>query len=228
PGADPDPGPDPVEPSFVADLAMVANSWGDVMLSWSHDGADPAAHVYAVEILDVSGASVVRTITLAHPVAESGQVLCAYPVEQDVPDFAFPPTFLAWRVRVDGAAEALGMAGAVAVDDAAFVVRAVAFAGQSNALAHFTTLSGIDGRRDLVSAGYFRRDLAARLGLRDIEVIPVQAAWGSSAADKHADDDPVSGVNYWWDLDAGTPGPRMTEFLAIVGASGAPVTDVIW
>ena len=227
PGKDPDPGPDPSTWFFPSDLRMVANSWGDVRLSFAPN-VDSGQHVYDIEILNPTTGGVVRTIRLDRPLTQVGRVLCDYAVEQSAVDFGFPPTFLSWRVRVDGKESATGILGTVPVDNAVFVRRAIAFAGQSNALGHFTTLSGTDARKDLVSAGHFRRDLAQRLGLRDIEVIPVQAAWGSSAADRWADDDPSGGTNYWWDLDAGEPGPRLTEFLGIVQSLGVAIDGVIW
>lgn len=227
PGVDPNPGPDPVEWFFPSDLRMVANAWGDVVLHLAPN-ADPRQHVYAFEIMNAANTGVARTITLANPATVDGRVVCDYPVELSVPDFGFPPTVLSWRVRVDGKASFTGMSGTIPLDSSFAVKRAVAFAGQSNALGHFTELSGTNARKDLVSAGLFRRELASRLGLRDLEVIPVQAAWGSSAADKNADDDPVHGVNHWWDLDADAPGPRLEEFLAIVQSLGVPVLDIIW
>ncbi|MFG1462120.1 hypothetical protein V5F77_04400 [Xanthobacter sp. DSM 24535] len=228
PGADPDPGPDPVEWFFPSDLKMVANTWGDAVLSFAPN-VDARLHVYDIEIMSVATAgTVLRTIRLAYPLTQGGRVVCDYPVELSAPDFGFPPTFLSWRIRVDGKESTTGIVGTVQVNNAAFVKRAIAFAGQSEALGHYTTLSGADGRRDLVSAGAFRRDVAARTGLRAVEVIPVQACWGSSAADKYADDDPVAGVNYWWDLDAGEPGPRLEEFLEIVRGLGVPINEMIW
>lgn len=228
-GQSPEAGPDPVNWIFPSDLAATTTTWGDVVLSWAHNGNDPFARVYTVDILDTDGEAVARQIVVTAPTVTGARVSCDYPVELSVPDFGFPPTFLAWRLHVASSTVPTGIGGALAVSNAAVRV-VIVIAGQSNALGHLTTLSGADGRKDLVSAAALRRDLATRLGLRDAEVMVVQAAWGSSAADKHADDDPVSGVNYWWDLDEDEPGPRMVEFLSIVQELGVDpsIVHVVW
>ncbi len=223
-----DPGPDPVEWVYPSDLAMVGSyvtdaeglrRTRDIRLSFN-PGGDTVGHTYTVEILTTDGLSVVRTFTLDAPAVVDGRVRVDYPVELNSLDFGFPPDFLAWRLKVDAIAESTGIAGDVPHDNGAFVARAVLFAGQSNALGHFTTLSGaVLGQS---SAFALRAALAEKWGLSPMEVLPVEICWGSSAADKLADDDPVAGENYWYDVDAGTPGPRLTQALAILADMGIP------
>ncbi len=223
PGMSPDPGLPFVPPVFPGSLLARRNSFGDVRFSF-----DPrevtTGHTYHVDVLDVAGEQVVRTLEVTAPALVDGRVVVDYPIELNAVDFGFPPTWLWWRVRVDGQAP-VGISGPLPVDNS-FVRRAVGFAGQSNALGHFTTLSGATMAQS--SAAAFRRAVAAQLGLSAVEVIPVQMAWGSAAADRGADDDPVHGENYWWDLDANAPGPRLTEALDILVGLGMPLAGLIW
>ncbi|MDQ0507428.1 DUF2612 domain-containing protein [Xanthobacter agilis] len=220
-----DAGPDPITWVFPTDLEMVANSWGDVVLSFNPN-QNPSGHTYTIEIMN--GSAIKRTITVSSPTRVDGRVLVDYPVEMSAPDWGFPPTYLKWRVRVDGGTVKTVMNDDVPVDNAAIVKKAIAFAGQSNALGHFTTLSGASARLDLVSAADLRQNVAAQLGLRTVEVIPVQMAWGSSAADKLADDDPADGINYWWDVDGGVAGPRLTQAIGIIDGLGVPLAAIVW
>lgn len=223
PGLSPDPGLPFVPPVFPVSLLARRNSFGDVRLSFDPREA-PAGHTYRVDVMDVTGEQVVRTLTVTSPALVDGRVVVDYPIELNADDFGFPPTWLVWRVRVDGQAP-VGKSGPLPVDNS-FVRRALGFAGQSNALGHFTTLSGATMAHS--SAATFRRAVAERLGLSSVEVIPVQMAWGSSAADRGGDDDPVSGTNYWWDLDADAPGPRLTETLGIMADLGIPLSGIVW
>ncbi|MFG1245736.1 non-contractile tail sheath protein [Xanthobacter flavus] len=208
-----------------ADLQMVSNSFGDVRFSWSPNGEDPGEVSYTLTIYDPTAGTAVRTVDIVTPTVVDGRVRFDYPVELSAADFGFAPTFLVWRVATNGEAAA-ALSGAVPIDNAAIVKRAVMFCGQSNALGHFTTLSGATLAQG--SAAAFRRALAGALGLSHVEVIPVQAAWGSSAADRWADDNPSSGTNYWWDLDAGISGPRLSQAIAIGAGLGVPVSAIIW
>ncbi len=214
------------DPEAPADLQLLSNSWGDVVISFAPTQEDPTAHTYVVEIM--SGSTVKRTYTLTGPTPVAGRVSVDYPVEDSCPDWGFPPSYVTWRVYADTTDHMISGGGAPTLDNAAIVEKAIGIGGQSLALGHFTTLSGAGGRRDLVSAGAMRRDIASALGLRDVQVIPVQMAWGSAAADKLADDDPVDGVNYWWALDSATAGPRLTEAIAIIDALGVPLDYLVW
>lgn len=207
-----------------ADLRAARTSWGDVTLSWTVDG--DAAHRYRIEIIAPSDQDLVlRRIDVDTPHVVGGRVVVDYPVEMNVPDFGFPPTWLHWRVSGD-CVITHSMAADIPIDNAGIVKRAIMFSGQSNAVGHFTELSG--SSRGNVSAATLRRRVADLAGLRDVEVMPVNAAWGSAAADRWADDDPMGGVNHWWDLDADLPGPRALEAVEIARGLGVPIAALIW
>lgn len=215
-----------IPPEDLAYLAAFSNSWGDVVFLINPKEAAPAGHTYEVLILD--GSSIKRTLTASTAKTHAdGRLYVDYPVELSIPDWGFPPTSLSWTLRVDGEIQG-GLSGAPSLNNAAIVKKVVGIAGQSNALGHFTTLSGTGGRRDLVSAGALRRDLATRLGLRAVEVIPLEIAWGSAAAEKLADDDPATGTNHWWNLDDNIAGPRLVEALAKIASLGVPLSYLIW
>lgn len=231
--ASPEAGPPNVVWSFPTDLQAVGsymfNEAGervpvDIRLSFLPGGA-VAGRSVDVEILSADGLSVVRTITVVSPTLVSGRVVIDYPVRLSSVDFGFVPTFLAWRVRLDGGV-ATGKTGAVPLDNTVFVRKAYAFLGQSNALAHISTLSGAVLAE--TSAIAFRARVATRLGLSEVEVLPIAIAWGSSAVLRTADDDPITGVNYWWDMAAGAAGPRLAQAVAMIADLGVPLDGLIW
>jgi len=223
-GVSPDPGPIYDPPIFPTDLQAARTAFGDVRMSFVPN-RDVSSVTYYVDILDTSGMDVLRTITLASPVLVDGRVNADYPIELNSVDFGFPPTYLVWQVRV-GASDAVGEITSPIPVDNSIIKKAYAFGGQSNALGHFTTLSGATLGEG--SAAHFRRAVAEQLGLSWIEVMPVQVCWGSAAADQLADDDPVYGVNYWWDLDGDTAGPRLIEALDIIAELGIDIDGIVW
>ncbi len=212
-------------------LDASANSWGDIVFTWLSLRFSPVGRTYTVEILPPVGETPVRTIIVPGTQIDGGVIYADYPVEQNVLDWGFPPNFIRWRVRDDVGNVSEDWANFPQIDNAAIVKRTVLFGGQSNAFGHFSQLSG--ATKADYSAGTFRRHLADLLGLRHVQVMPVNASLGSSAIDRQADDDPVHGANYWWDLGDATynvdvPGPRTTALIDIVNALGVPVDDLIW
>lgn len=208
-------------------LNSAASHWGDVRMSWLSYKADPAGLTYAVEILAPIGDGLVRTISVPGTRIIEGLICADYPVEMSVVDFGFPPTVLRWRVRVvetDVVSPLIEQP--LEQDNAWFVKRLVMFGGQSNATGHFTELSGTGARKDLVSAGELRRDVANRLGLSPIEVMPIDVSLGSSAAEKLAAEG--GGDNYWWDLDGNQPGPRLNDLITTMGSLGVKPTEMVW
>lgn len=223
-GLSPDNGPAYEAPVFPSSLQAKKTSFGDVRMSFAPN-QDTSNKTFYVDVYNVAGTEVVRTLTLASPPVVDGRVNADYPIEWNSVDFGFPPTYLVFAVRV-GASDPVGIIIASIPTDNTIVQKAVMFGGQSNALGHFTTLSGPTLGQG--SAAYFRRQLAASLGLSWVEVMPVQLCWGSSAADQLADDDPVYGVNYWWDVDGDIAGPRLEQSLAAIAALGCPLAAVVW
>lgn len=215
-------------PISIAMYPYAASShWGDVRCSWLSYKVDPAEMTYAVEILAVADDSIVRIILVSGERIIEGLICADYPVEMSVLDFGFPPTFLRWRVRtIETDVVSPIIEQPLEEDNAWFVKRVVMFGGQSNATGHFTALSGDGARKDLVSAGELRRDVATRLGLSPIEVMPIDVSLGSSAAEKLAAEG--GGDNYWWDLDGSQPGPRLNDLMATMTTIGVKPTEMIW
>lgn len=223
-GLSPDPGVQYDEPIFPIDLQAKRTSFGDIRMSFNPN-QDTTNKTFFVDVYDTGGTNVLRTLTLSSPELVDGRVNADYPIEWNSVDFGFPPTYLVFAVRV-GQSDAVGTIVASIEVDNTIVKKAYMFGGQSNALGHFTTLSGATLGEG--SAAAFRRSVAAALGLSWIEVMPVQLCWGSSAADVWADDDPVYGENWWYDIDNDEPGPRLTESISALDDLGIPIAGIIW
>ncbi len=193
------------------------STWGDVVFTWPQK-----AGVSLYEISVLNGANQYEVLgTTAHTYWD-------FPVEQSVPMYGYTPTVLQWRVRAVGATSYFFEYQSQVITTNAFVKHCIPFMGQSNAVGHFTTLSGDEGRRDLVSAAAFRRQMADALGLRHVCVMPLECCWGSSAADRMADDDPEDGRNYWWDLNNDQPGPRLKHAIGLMKSVGVVPQDAVW
>lgn len=208
-------------------MVPIVSSWGDIRFNWLSYNQRPSGLTYAVEIMSDDERRVLRTIIAPGTDVDRGLIFADYPVEMSIPDFGFPPTYLKWRVRVveTGLVSHINVQIAQ-LNNSWFVRKIIMFGGQSNAFGHFSELSGDRGRKDKTSAGTFRRDMAARLGMRDVQIMPVNVSLGSSAADKKAAEG--GGDNYWWDLDGNKPGPRMVDLLATMKKVGARPTELIW
>lgn len=129
-----------------------ASDWGDVVFEWPAP-AGFTGPTYEVSVKDGAGTwEVLGTTT---------KTWFDFPVEESIPMFGWPPSWLEWRVRVVGEMSPfVDQSASVSVDNS-FVTVVVPFLGQSNAVGHYTTLSGAN--KDTNSAGTFRRALASSL-----------------------------------------------------------------
>ncbi|WP_234049851.1 MULTISPECIES: hypothetical protein [unclassified Xanthobacter] len=193
------------------------SDWGDVVFEWSAPEGFTSP-TYEVSVKKPDGTWAVLGTTT--------ETWFDFPVEDNVPIFDYSPSWIEWRVKVTSEMSYfVDAASAVAVDNS-FVTVVVPFLGQSNAVGHFTELSG--SGRDTCSAATFRRKLAELYGIRAVRVMPLEVCWGSSAADRQADDDPINGVNYWWDLNEDKPGPRLLQAVGIINSIGKVAPVGIW
>lgn len=208
----------PAPPDSDAEYPRVHGStWGDVVFTWPEK---PGVSHYEVSVMDAGNNW--------HVLGTTDKTYLDFPVEDSVPLFGYTPTTLHWRLRAVGAPSYFFDYQSNVLFTNAFVKRLIPFMGQSNGVGHFTTLSGEGSRRDLVSAATFRRALADALGLRHVCVMPLECCWGSSAADRMADDDLVKGRNYWWDLDNDKPGPRLLHAVGLIKSIGVTPYDAVW
>ncbi|WP_323011128.1 phage head spike fiber domain-containing protein [Paracoccus sp. (in: a-proteobacteria)] len=228
PGLSPDPGLPFVPPVFPAELRAVRSSYGDIRLSFDPREAT-AGHIYRIDIMDVTGESVRRTLSLTAPALVGGRVVLDYPVAMSEADFGFAPTWLSWRVRVDGGGP-VGISGDVPVDNAAIIKRMIVMGINSLIGGYFNDLSdpsnpggtGAEGKRDLVAAATFRRRYAELAGLDEVEVLPLQAIVGSSPINPMPYQEGFPLDNYWWDAATNSPGPNLLVADAIVRAADMP------
>lgn len=183
------------------------NSWGDILLSFSPNG-EAAKNVYHVEILSAAGGAVVRTFTIPYPIPSRGAVWCEYPLEMRAADLGDEIDRLSWRVRVNGGKATTGTTTFLIPNDQRLVRQAVAVVGGSMAAGHCSSASG--AHKGLRAATRMRADIAQAIGARRIEILPLNATFAGSAADKTAQAVGDT-ANYWWDCDASAPGPRLLE-----------------
>ncbi|MFG1395863.1 non-contractile tail sheath protein [Roseixanthobacter pseudopolyaromaticivorans] len=193
-----------------------ASDWGDVVFTWP-EPVGVSNPTYQVRVFN--NGLVVHSGTTTEPFYD-------FPVEASIPIYGFPPSWIRWEVTVAGDLSPLVTREGSVVLDNAFVTVLTPFGGQSNGVGHFTTLSG--SNRDTCSAGTFRRKLAELYGIRAVQVMPLMVCWGSAAADKQADDDANTGENYWWDLNANAPGPRLLQAVSIIKGTGVKPDTMIW
>lgn len=212
-------------------LSARRNTWGDVEMSWLAFKDDPSTRVYTVEV-EANG------VIYSHDTPGSriidNRVTFDYVNEINVPDAVaafgdqFPWTYMKWRVRVKGT-EIVShwWEDNVKLDDKGLTKKLVAMGINSLIGGYFNDLSdpldpggtGKPGRKDVVAASTFRKELADGLGIRWIEVQPVMCVVGSSpitVIDYLPGFDPE---NYWWDLGPSTaegpnypvsrPGPNL-------------------
>lgn len=185
----------------ISNVTAVANSYGDVRVAW--DVADPLdGDTYTVEVLDLSNNSVQWTTTTTNTHAY-------FDISDSIPLYGFAPTYLKISVKSTKAAPVI-FNNSIATDDS-FIKEVIVFAGQDNVNAHFTELSGAN--KAVMSSTTTRNAYATQRGLANAEVLPLNTASGSSAADKYADDKAGTGTpdNYWYDLDNTADGPCLTN-----------------
>ena len=202
----------------ISNVTAVANSYGDVRVAW--DVADPLdGDTYTVEVLDLSNNSVQWTTTTTNTHAY-------FDISDSIPLYGFAPTYLKISVKSTKAAPVI-FNNSIATDDS-FIKEVIVFAGQDNVNAHFTELSGAN--KAAMSSTTARNAYATQRGLANAEVLPLNTASGSSAADKYADDKAGTGTpdNYWYDLDNTADGPCLTNFITKVTPYASKVKAIIW
>lgn len=202
----------------ISNVTAVANSYGDVRVAW--DVTDPLdGDTYTVEVLDLSNNSVQWTTTTTNTHAY-------FDISDSIPLYGFAPTYLKISVKSTKAAPVI-FNNSIATDDS-FIKEVIVFAGQDNVNAHFTELSGAN--KAVMSSTTARNAYATQRGLANAEVLPLNTASGSSAADKHADDKAGTGTpdNYWYDLDNTADGPCLTNFITKVTPYASKVKAIIW
>lgn len=202
----------------ISNVTAVANSYGDVRVAW--DVTDPLdGDTYTVEVLDLSNNSVQWTTTTTNTHAY-------FDISDSIPLYGFAPTYLKISVKSTKAAAVI-FNNSIATDDS-FIKEVIVFAGQDNVNAHFTELSGAN--KAAMSSTTARNAYATQRGLANAEVLPLNTASGSSAADKYADDKAGTGTpdNYWYDLDNTADGPCLTNFITKVTPYASKVKAIIW
>lgn len=202
----------------ISNVTAVANSYGDVRVAW--DVTDPLdGDTYTVEVLDLSDNSVQWTTTTTNTYAY-------FDISDSIPLYGFAPTYLKISVKSTKAAAVI-FNSSIATDDS-FIKEVIVFAGQDNVNAHFTELSGAN--KAAMSSTTARNAYATQRGLANAEVLPLNTASGSSAADKYADDKAGTGTpdNYWYDLDNTADGPCLTNFITKVTPYASKVKAIIW
>lgn len=202
----------------ISNVTAVANSYGDIRVAW--DVADPLdGDTYTVEVLDLSNNSVQWTTTTTNTYAY-------FDISDSIPLYGFAPTYLKISVKSTKAAPVI-FNNSIATDDS-FIKEVIVFAGQDNVNAHFTELSGAN--KAAMSSTTARNAYATQRGLANAEVLPLNTASGSSAADKYADDKAGTGTpdNYWYDLDNTADGPCLTNFITKVTPYASKVKAIIW
>lgn len=202
----------------ISNVTAVANSYGDIRVAW--DVTDPLdGDTYTVEVLDLSDNSVQWTTTTTNTYAY-------FDISDSIPLYGFAPTYLKISVKSTKAAAVI-FNSSIATDDS-FIKEVIVFAGQDNVNAHFTELSGAN--KAAMSSTTARNAYATQRGLANAEVLPLNTASGSSAADKYADDKAGTGTpdNYWYDLDNTADGPCLTNFITKVTPYASKVKAIIW
>lgn len=209
--------PDPtLEP---IDIHANISTWGDIQIAFNVKNDRPNT-TYQVQLLNDSGIySVWDSIT-------EPDVHHVFLTSTEIRNLNLTGSLKVVVIPSIGNASSIVDIDPVQSDD--FIEKVIVFAGQANVLGHFTVLSGDITRKDSLSATDTRNLLADKLGLHQAQVLPLQVAWGSSAIDKLADENPTTGTNYWYNLDSDTNGPRLTEALSIIDPYKDRVHAIIW
>ena len=218
-------------------LDSMQNSWGDVVFTWLSYGDDPAGYSYRVDIFHPNLPNqIIRSITVPGTNMHNGLITCDYPIEMNAADAVqylgdqFPWGYITFQVtRTDNplvVSEKKQMA--VPVRDDVIVKKTAVFGINSGVGNFFTDYSdptkpgglSIPGRKDKSAVSSFRRTLAVSLGLRDVEVMPVNVSVGNSPLNPMPYQENWLADNYWWDQNGNVPGPNLLAADAIVKALG--------
>lgn len=213
------------------------NTWGDLVLTWLSYGDNPVNYSYRVDIFHPSfPTQIIRSITVPGTQIHGGLITCDYPVELNIPDAIavygdqYPWGYLIWQVtRTDNPLVTSAQTQTVVpIDDDSFVKKTAVFginAGTGNYFTDYsdTTKPGglsIVGRKDKSACSSFRRTLAVSLGLRDVEVMPVNVAKAQSPLNPMPYQPDWQVTDYWWDPVNGVPGPNLLAADEIVKTLG--------
>lgn len=219
------------------ELAVSRSSWGDVVFTWKTTGDVYSGKHYEVDIRDPANPDLsMRKISVSGTTNfKDGYVYCDYDNTLNIPDAVaargdqYRWDQLTWRVRClenDFSSDLVVMP--VAEDNNAFVRKVIVCGINSLVGGFFNDLSdplkpggtGIEGRRDVVAAQSLRHAFAQASGLRDVEVMPVQAVVGSSPINPMPYQAGFDLDNYWWDGPNNEPGPNLIYANSIVKAIG--------
>jgi hypothetical protein len=226
-----------MQPGMPTYLRAVRNSYGDIVLSWLTWKESPVGKTYRVEIFNPNfPTQVMRTIEVDGSNIHDGVVTCDYPAELNGPDgfniygYQTVWSFLRWRVTQIQNTNVTSelFANVVELDDGAFVKKTILMGINSLAAGYFTDLSdksgsgntGVAGNKDQIAASTFRKTLAAKLGLRDVQVMPINVSVGSSSINPTPYIPRNQEDNYWWDAENNGPGPALLAADSIVSALG--------
>lgn len=197
-------------------VAAKVSDWGDIQITFDVD-YDRDNISYEVHLLNESGVySLISRNTNSHEVFFS--------ITEREKYIGLSNSLKVFIVPSEGENSEIIDVDAVLNNN--FVQKVIIFAGESNALGHFNSLSG--DSKATVSATVTRNIIANKIGLHEAQVLPISVAWSNSSIDKLADDDPVLGTNYWYDLDTNTDGPRLVEALQILESVASKIHTIIW
>uniref|UniRef100_A0AAU6W0F1 160 kDa protein n=1 Tax=Pseudomonas phage Arace01 TaxID=3138526 RepID=A0AAU6W0F1_9VIRU len=226
----------PMLPGMPTYMRAKRNSWGDIVFSWLTWKESGAGKNYKVEVYHPDfPTQIIRTLQVSGSNLVDGAITCDYPAELAGPDsfaiYGYNTVFSFLRFKVTQL-ENTQVTSEIYADvvelDNSFVEKTVVFGLNNLAGGYFTDLSdsgasgntGIAGQKDKVAASTFRKALAAKLNLRDVQVMPINVSASNSALNPAPYIPRWDPSNYWWNPVTNSPGPRLMEADAIVKALG--------
>lgn len=221
---------DIVEDPSVSNSRVAQSNWGDIVVKMIAEQPYPNLNTYYLDIYHpLNTNDVMRTIELDGSTHKDGELQWDWPVEVNVPDylaiFGYQGTwgYLKWRIRYKPKSSSLppdllGGYESFIVEDNAFFVKKTVICGINSLIGgYFNDLSdpsnhggtGNLGRKDLTAAHTFRETMAANLGLKGLEVMPVMTVVGSSPINPMPYQSGFDLNNYWWNTVTKQPGPNL-------------------
>lgn len=229
-------------PGLPMYLSSLRNTWGDVVFQWLVYGDDPSTREYFVDIFHPNKPDeILRTYRVPGANVHNGLVTFDWTVELNVGPAIevfgdqFPWSYLRWRVRRVDDPDYLtsGIKEQFVELNNAGMVKKLCLMGLNSLIGgYFNDLSdtlnpggtGRPGRKDVVAASTFRKTLAQKAGLRDVEVMPVMTVIGSSPINPMPYQPGFPLDNYWWNPVTNSPGPNLIIADNIVRELGMPPT----
>ena len=224
----------PMLPGMPTYLRAKRNSWGDIIFTWLTWKESGAGKNYRVDIYHPNFPErILRSLQVSGDNLVDGAITCDYPAELAGPDsfaiYGYNTVFSFLRFKVtqleNNQVTSEIFADVVELDNS-FVEKTIVFGMNSLGGGHFTDLSdlgnpgntGIEGQKDKVSASVFRKTLAAKLGLRDVQVMPVNVSASNSALNPAPYVPRWDTENYWWNPETNSPGPKLLAADAAIKA----------